>query len=271
MNKTLQGRPSRRDRTEGLIVGFVLKVVRESVKLTQEKLAEQLSVDPQTVQAWESGRRPLSATRVGGLVHVRQRLRSLGASPRLLDSLNAGLEADYIMAHALKCGEAAEPGRHPLARWVLTRDVSELLAWPFTGETPSGLRGVAPPSRRGPVAGVPELSASQRGTFFAHFRAVAEESLGGADDSTAESVLLRRQAYYHLSWSKDVEMREWLERIQRKEHRHLPRAYDEWSPKWVAARSLAVALARVGDREPLRDFIRAGLATDDTEAANLRY
>lgn len=203
MNMTRQSSASHRDRTEGLVVGFVLKVVRESVNLTQEELADQLSVDPQTVQAWESGRRPLTATQVGGLVQVRQRLRSLGASPRLLDSLNAALEADYIKTHALKNSGSADPREHPLARWVFTREVSELLGWPFTGETPAGLRGVALPSRRGPVASAPVLSVSEKKVFFEHFRAAAEESLGGTEDSSAGNVLLRRQAYYHLTWSKD--------------------------------------------------------------------
>jgi len=44
---------------------------------------------------------------------------------------------------------------------------------------------------------------------------------------------------------------------------------DTWSPRWVAARSLAVARARQGDKEPLRHFIRTALNSDACQAAGL--
>jgi DNA-binding transcriptional regulator YiaG len=44
---------------EGLITGFLLKLIRESAGLTQEALAEHLGLDRNTVQGWESGRRSL--------------------------------------------------------------------------------------------------------------------------------------------------------------------------------------------------------------------
>ena len=75
---------------QGLISGYVLKLSRESMGLTQEVLAEKLDVDKHTVQAWESGRRPLSATRVCGFVDLRNRLQALGAEAPLVDSLSAG-------------------------------------------------------------------------------------------------------------------------------------------------------------------------------------
>jgi hypothetical protein len=40
---------------------------------------------------------------------------------------------------------------------------------------------------------------------------------------------------------------------------------------WTAARSLVVARARQGDREPLRHFIRTALSSDACQAANLNY
>lgn len=45
----------------GTISGRLLKLVREQLCLTQERLAESLGVDKTTLQGWESGRRPLLA------------------------------------------------------------------------------------------------------------------------------------------------------------------------------------------------------------------
>ncbi|WP_328723468.1 hypothetical protein OHT52_30830 [Streptomyces sp. NBC_00247] len=45
-----------------------------------------------------------------------------------------------------------------------------------------------------------------------------------------------------------------------------------WSPHWAEARSTAAALARLGDPQPLLDFIDRALADDDVAgAANLYY
>jgi hypothetical protein len=40
---------------------------------------------------------------------------------------------------------------------------------------------------------------------------------------------------------------------------------------WTAARSLVVARARRGDKEPLRRFIGTALSSDACQAANLNY
>jgi len=58
--------------------------------------------------------------------------------------------------------------------------------------------------------------------------------------------------------------------MKRREERRLGRL-DAWSPRWVAARSLAVAAARQGDKEPLRHFIRTALSSDACQAAGLNY
>jgi len=79
---------------QGVISGYVLKLTRESLGLTQEALAEELEVDKHTVQGWESGRRRLSATQAFGFVDLRNRLRVLGAAAPLVDSLSAAMEAD---------------------------------------------------------------------------------------------------------------------------------------------------------------------------------
>ncbi|NEE24998.1 hypothetical protein G3M53_05900 [Streptomyces sp. SID7982] len=45
-----------------------------------------------------------------------------------------------------------------------------------------------------------------------------------------------------------------------------------WTPRWATARSTATALVRLGDRQPLLDFIDRSLAGDDSaETANLNY
>jgi DNA-binding XRE family transcriptional regulator len=86
---------------QGLITGYLLKLIRESAGLTQETLAEHLAVDANTVQGWESGRRSLTGTRVATLVQLRHRLRQLGADPRLVSALDDAAEADYVLAYAL--------------------------------------------------------------------------------------------------------------------------------------------------------------------------
>lgn len=42
----------------GTVSGYVFRLIREQLDNTQETLAEQLRVSPDTVAGWESGRRP---------------------------------------------------------------------------------------------------------------------------------------------------------------------------------------------------------------------
>ncbi|MFH9263989.1 hypothetical protein ACH4KN_06965 [Streptomyces sp. NPDC017546] len=45
-----------------------------------------------------------------------------------------------------------------------------------------------------------------------------------------------------------------------------------WTPHWPTARSAAAASVRLGDQQPLRDFIERSLTGDDSaEIANLNY
>jgi transcriptional regulator with XRE-family HTH domain len=234
-------RPAGRRPREGLITGFLLKLIRESAGLTQEALAEHLGVDRNTIQGWESGRRSLTGTRVATLVQLRHRLRQLGADPKLLAAVDDAAEADYVLAYALgtEPGES-RPAAHPLACWVPKRSFAYMLAWPFTGQLPVTLGQQAVPARRGPVALAPALTAEERMRFFQHLRATAERS----------------QA--------------WLRELEQREARRLGR-FDTWSPSWTAARSLVVARARQGDKEPLRHFIRTALSSDACQAASLNY
>jgi DNA-binding XRE family transcriptional regulator len=263
----------RRRQSEGVISGYALKVTRESLGLTQEGLAERLHVDSHTVQAWESGRRSLTATRVGSFIDVCRQLRSLGARPALVDSLGEAIEADYLLSYSLSAGLDCAPENHPLAQWVLSRSVSEMLGWPFTGEPPSALRGVTPAIRRGPVAVAPVVSREEKIRFFEHFRRVAENSVRARNASDMRQVLLRRQAYYQVGWAKDQGVGKWLEGMEREEQRRAPALNHAsgWSPQWMLARSLAVARSKFGDREALWEFIRKGFGSNECELANLHY
>src|SRR5215204_2074841 len=91
---------------DGIITGYLLKQIRQSAGLSQEGLAEQLGVDTNTVQGWETGRRSLTGTRVATLVELRHRLRQLGGDPQLVAALEDAPEADYVLAYIL----GSEPG-----------------------------------------------------------------------------------------------------------------------------------------------------------------
>jgi hypothetical protein len=230
-----------------------------------------LGVDRNTIQAWESGRRSLTGTRVATLVQLRHRLRQLGGDPRLLTAMDDAAEADYVLAYALATEpDESQPAAHPLACWVPKRSFAYMLAWPFTGQRPIALEHQALGSRRGPVAEAPGLTAEERMRFFQHLRVTAERS--HADDGLDETsgTLLRRNVYYSLSWNPSSETTAWLRELEQREERRLGR-FDTWSPSWTAARSLVVARARQGDKEPLRHFIRTALNSDACQAASLNY
>src|SRR4029453_19226617 len=114
------------------------------------------------------------------------------------------------------------------------------------------------------------VTAEERGRFFQHLRSTVDQSLADRDLDEASGTLLRRNAYYLLSWNPSSETTAWLRELEQREERRLGR-FDTWSPSWTAARSLVVARARRGDKEPLRDFIRTALSSDACQAASLNY
>jgi transcriptional regulator with XRE-family HTH domain len=251
---------------EGRVSGYVLKIIRQAVGLTQEQLAEHVRVDVSTLQGWESGRRPLMAVPAGAYLRLRHLLHRLGASPRLLTQLDTGLEADRFIGYVLASDGPIDLDNHPLATWVITRPFTELVAWPFTGTTPNELKEAAPLRRRGPSGTGPALAADERRHMVDHLQAAAEQ----ASHESVEGALLRRQAHYVVGFDKSSETVEWLAVMQRAEQRRVGSEV-EWTPSWAVLRSGAHSLARAGDTEALPEFIDVHISTDACEVANLNY
>lgn len=251
---------------EGRVSGYVLKTIRQVVGLTQEQLAERTRVDISTLQGWESGRRPLMAVPAGAYLKLRHLLHRLGASPKLLNQLDTGLEADRFIGYVLASDEPIDLDNHPLATWVITRPFTELVAWPFTGAVPHELQEAAPIRRRGPSGTGPGLASDERRHMVDHLQDAAEQT---AKDSV-EGALLRRQAHYVAGFDKSADTVEWLEAMQRAEQRRLGNE-GEWTPSWAVVRSGAHTLARTGDEEALAKFIDVHISTDACEVANLNY
>ncbi|WP_327191002.1 XRE family transcriptional regulator [Streptomyces xinghaiensis] len=226
-------------------------------------MAEAMGVDLTTWQGWETGRRPLANVKAGALLHLRRRLLALGSAPHALHLLDPAMDADRVIAATVYTENDA---RHPLADWVHTRDTADMIAWALNGTVPPALAHRATPGRRGPVAKAPLLSAAERNVFFSRLRDTAESALRAGDDG----LLLHRQALYLCSYDRAPEATSWTGRALRT-RRDLTAARG-WSPHWATARSTSVALARLGDCQPLLDFIDRGVVDDDVaEAANLNY
>ncbi|WP_232789070.1 helix-turn-helix domain-containing protein [Streptomyces odonnellii] len=209
--------------------GFVLRLARESSGRTQVAMAEALGVDVDTLQGWESGRRPLANTRAGSLWELRRRLPALGADATLVRWLDAATDADRIIA----AGLADDGTPHPLAGWVHTRDTAHVLAWALNGTPPQALAGRSSKPRRGPASAAPQLAAGDRAVFFDHLRTVTEHSARQSEDG----VLLHRQALYLASYDRGPDAAAWTAHALHGRRDALARR--GWSPQWAAARSTA--------------------------------
>lgn len=223
-------------------------------------VCQALGVSLDTVQGWESGQRPLPATRVATLVDVRHELVAANADTDLAAALDPALKADWLI------GQTLEPSRrvHPLAEWVTTRRLHDLLVWALVGQRPEWLPQPQANGRRcGPVPDGPELGAAERREVFARLRDLAER----ADGRQESGLQLRRQAAYLAGFDPAPDTSAWLD--------DLPMARlvrGSWSPEWVAERSRAVIAAARGDPEPLRWFIDHNLADDERlESAQLAW
>jgi transcriptional regulator with XRE-family HTH domain len=246
------------------VPGFVLKLARRSIGLTQEGLAEALIVDVTTVQGWESGRRSLAATSTGEFLRLTTRLARLGAPPSTPRHLTKALEADHVLSTAIRAGDAVvDADSHPLGASVHRRELVNLITWPITGHLPQQLREFIPKTpRRGPTATSPSLSLEERTRFFDHLVAVAQNG------PNRDNALLRRQAVYLLGFDRREHVTDWLR--------------DEWHRAGrrtngsggitglLEARSAAVALASAGDSALVHAFVEQ---TEDEQArlANLTY
>jgi hypothetical protein len=254
--------------SEGRVSGYVFKIVRESAVLTQQQLAADLRVSPATIQGWESGRRPLMAIPAGQFLALRSRLARLGADPQLLHALTRALEADHVLGQALATPHPqADPDRHPLSSWVLSRPLTVMTAWPIGGKTPDIFAGISPVAgRRGPVPAGPALSADERRHVIEHLQTVAERA--GRHDP--DGLLLRRQAYYLTGFDRSPGTRQWLADMYQTDQQ-AARPAKGWSQTWPLARSAASALTRAGDPEPMRRFIHDQLGDQAADMANLNY
>lgn len=250
----------------GVVGGYVLRMLRESIPRTQARLAEDLGVDLGTVQGWESGRRPLARIRAGDFLSLRRRLALLGADHALRVLLDPALDADRVRTAVLHPPVAA--GDHPLAGWVLSRETAHMIAWAVRGIIPPALDGRAVVSRRGTASAGPTLAADERAVFFDSLRSTAERASGTAGQEQA--LLLRRQVLYLASYDPAADAKEWAEQALRPMRAALARR--GYSPRWIEARTAATVAARRGDPELLKDFVENALVGDERgELANLAY
>ncbi|MEU5721945.1 helix-turn-helix transcriptional regulator [Micromonospora sp. NPDC047738] len=258
----------RSGRQRGEVTGYLLKLIRESIPLTQEQLAVELGLDRATVQSWESGRRPFTAVSFGQAIAIRQRLGRLGANTAMLAALDDAAEADFILTAVLDDHvERTNVAEQPLGWSVLTHRLADLILWAVLGQTPTFLRNLPTPHhRRGPVATAPLLPADQRPIFFGHLHVLADRCAA----ERHPNVLLHRQACFLAGMDPTGASAAWLAQSNSRTARRTT-AFHTWSPLWPDARSVVTSLANQGDPEPLRDFIARAHPDDACERAALNY
>lgn len=250
----------------GEVAGYLLKLIRESIPLTQEQLAADLGVDRVTVQSWESGRRPFAAVPLGQAIAVRRRLGRLGANPTLLAALDDAAEADLILAAVLNQQvDRSDIAEQPLGWSVLTHRLTDLILWAVLGQTPTFPSGLSVTlARRGPVASGPALPTDERRLFFARLHVLAERAAAKRDPN----VLLHRQACFLSGMDPTRTAAAWLAQTTRARRAI---TFRTWSPLWPDARSVVTSLANQGDPEPLRDFLAHAHPDDACQRAALNY
>ncbi|MFC6158910.1 helix-turn-helix domain-containing protein [Kribbella jiaozuonensis] len=262
--QTLTGAKGSADVPElGVVSGYLFKLMRGAIGCTQVDLAERLGVDDNTIQGWESGRRPLSALRAVDVSRLGQRMMMLGAPAVATAMLPSAIEADGFLTTAIRAGSAEIPlWENPLASSVHRRSFVSLVTWPFTGVVPSTVRHLPVPRGRGPVADRPQLSKTMQRQFF-------DQMLTSAEVAGNRETLLRRQATYMLAFDERKESAQWLTREHR---RTAARSIDERDlPSGILSRTASLAIARQGDLDPVRHFIQGTLSDNDQTLASLTY
>lgn len=249
----------------GVVTGYLMKLIRESIPASQEQLAEHLGVDRGTVQGWESSRRSFTAVPHGYSLAIRQRLVRLGGHRTLLHALDRAAEADLLIGQILDSDPADAVDNHPLGWSVLNHAVTDLISWAVSGAEPRIIQhaNLSPAERRGPTAAGPSLDAADRRRFFENLRMLADRAASNDD-----VILLHRQACYLGSLDRTGAPAAWLAPAGTFPYFHRAQP---WTPRWVDARSVATSLARQGDRQPLRDFITHAHCDDQSELAGLNY
>ena len=227
--------------SRGLITGALFKVARESADLTQQELADAVSADKTTVQAWETGRRPLTSARTDRFAALGFALLDLGADPQLVDALDTAVDADHLLDRLLD----EDTGRHPFASRVLPQPLSDLLAWPLNAKPPRVVASARRPARRGPITAAPLLAASDRRQLLTNLRTAAENPTAPADRISQ----VRRQVAYLASFDRAPSTAQWLAEMRATVARS--DAGSRFSPGWAEARSVAVALGRQGNPDAL--------------------
>jgi hypothetical protein len=250
----------------GVVSGYTLKLLRESVGQTQVAAAEAWRVDLTTIQGWESGRRPLTSLKTSDLLRLRSKLLRIGVSYQQFNVLREAMEADMTITE-LSGSRSLACDRHvsPLSAHVHRRTLTSLITWPFTGIVPDQLRPLKETAtmRRGPVADRPILDTDIRSIFFDNLLAAAESA------NVVDGALLRRQATFLLGFDTRSESRSWIENEHRRCEGSVGASHS--SASWAGRRSAAVAAAYAGDRGPLQAFLHRDLQEQRSQLANLNY